>query len=368
MSTPEKLFITGATGFLGGAVLAQRLMEGNVNNTLVLARADSPEEALNRVKEQMRLFEIAEDTLRLLTTDQIVFGDLGSTQIHDDPRLQDVGVIINCAAVPSFGNNPRIFSVNVEDTFVFAKGMSTLPRLRRFIHIGTAMACGAQAESPIFEHYEPDEAQHLVPYTESKEAIEKRLQSELPGLPLIVARPSIVVGHSRLGCGPSSSIFWVFRMAKMLGEFMCDIDHKVDVVPVDWCADILLRLAAKPELKYPRYHLSAGIKSNTFREIDAAMSKAMGVEIMHDFRRAELSELMARRDQFPAMFGTDNQRIIIKAIQLYGGFSSLSFLFDNSNLQDEGFPEPPHFTDYLHRCIETSQAQTIAEQMIVDFK
>jgi hypothetical protein len=32
--------------------------------------------------------------------------------------------------------------------------------------------------------------------------------------PLIVARPSIVVGHTRLGCRPSASIFWYYRSSR----------------------------------------------------------------------------------------------------------------------------------------------------------
>jgi len=65
------------------------------------------------------------------------------------------------------------------------------------------------------------------------------LRDEVPGLPLIVARPSIVVGHSLYGRGVSSSIFWVFRMARLLEKFTCDLDQHIDVVPVDYCAKAL---------------------------------------------------------------------------------------------------------------------------------
>jgi hypothetical protein len=68
------------------------------------------------------------------------------------------------------------------------------------------------------------------------------MRQECPNLPLLIARPSIVVGHTRHGCTPSSSIFWVFSMGLMLQKFMCSMEDRIDVVPVDYCADALLML------------------------------------------------------------------------------------------------------------------------------
>lgn len=366
----NKILVTGATGFLGGAVVAQLVCEGRSDEVLALARAASPQEALARVIDQLRLYEVPEARIAELSEAHILFGDLADPRWAQDPRATDISVIINCAAVASFGNNPRIWSVNVDDTFAFAEAASGLPALKRFLHVGTGMACGAQASSPVTECYEFDgEVEHLVPYTQSKATIEARIHEELPHLPFVVARPSIVVGHSRLGCKPSSSIFWVFKMGKALGEFMCEYDDKIDVIPVDWCADALLRLAQKPELQWSRYHLSAGPDAScTFREIDLAMSAALGVEPMNGYQQVDYARLYARRAQFAEMFGARSPKIILKAIKLYGGFSSLNFIFCNRRLRDEGVQAPPRFVEYLERCIETTAGTSIAEQMIVDFK
>lgn len=362
--------ITGATGFLGGAIVAQLLAEGRVADLRLLVRAGSPEQGLERVADQLRLMEVTPEQLASLTTDNIVLGDLGETGWIDDARLAPVTTVINCAAIASFGNNPNIWTVNVDDTLNFARAVATLPQLHRFLHVGTAMACGIQAESPVTECYESEtQAQHLVPYTLSKATIEARIREELPNLPFVVARPSIVVGHTRLGCKPSSSIFWTFRMAKALGEFMCDYEDTIDVIPVDWCASALIQLAEKPELQWSRYHISAGKASACqIRDIDEGLSKAMNVPLATNYKCVDYGHLYERRAEFAELFGGANPKSILNAIKLYGGFSALNFLFDNTRLLAEGIAPAPRLTEYLGVCVQTTEGKAIGDLMRVDFK
>jgi thioester reductase-like protein len=58
------LLITGVTGFLGGAAL-EKILHQDID-LLLLVRA-SPEAGLERVKENMRKFNIAEEKLAMLT-------------------------------------------------------------------------------------------------------------------------------------------------------------------------------------------------------------------------------------------------------------------------------------------------------------
>lgn len=123
----DLLLLTGATGFLGGAVL-DKLMNNQKNiELLLLVRADSQHTGLERVKDNGRKFNICEDRLHSLTIDNILLGDLNNPETFlYDPRLDKVTYVINCAAVASFGNNPLIWSVNVTGTLAFAKRMTKL--------------------------------------------------------------------------------------------------------------------------------------------------------------------------------------------------------------------------------------------------
>lgn len=369
MNSTNKLFITGATGFLGGAIAAELIQQKRLHECLFLVRGEAISQALHRIKTNMRLFDVPEYQLDELTTAHIVLGDLGSMDWHEDERLNQVHSVINSAAVASFGKSPRIWTVNHDDTMSFAGRMAELPQLKRFLHVGTGMACGTQAESPVTESYDAgNAAQHLVPYTRSKAAVEAKMAEQFPNLPLVVARPSIIVGHTKLGCAPSSSIFWVFRMAKALGEFVCDFDDKVDVIPVDWTARAIIHLVDKPTLKWKRYHISAGQDfSNSFKEIDQGLSVALNQEPMI-YEPTSYEKLYARRKDFKTLFGSINPRMIPSAIKLYGGFSQLNMLFDNSRLLLEGFSTPPRFSDYIDVCVKTTLDQTIAELMMIDFK
>jgi hypothetical protein len=83
----------------------------------LLARASDPQSGLERVLENMRKFNVPEDKLASLSVDNILIGDLSQPEAFlNDPRLDQVTHVVNCAAVASFGNNPLIWKVNVEGT------------------------------------------------------------------------------------------------------------------------------------------------------------------------------------------------------------------------------------------------------------
>lgn len=278
---------------------------------------------------------------------------------------------MNCAAVASFGKNPYIWKVNVEGTLQFAKRMSEVAGLKRFLHVGTAMSCAPEPNMVVTENkLDTERDQHIVEYTWSKATIEKMMAETLPDLPLIIARPSIVVGHSEYGCTPSSSIFWVFRMALMLGRFPCNLSDRIDVISVDYCAEALVMLLLADNLNDSIFHISAGSSNSvSFAEIDQAMARASGEEAVAErYRKATYKELSASRKTFASLFGPCNERIVLRAMNLYGHFSELNVVFDNSKIIDLGMSPPKKFTDYLDRCYLSTRGSTIAELMEVDFK
>ncbi|WP_038835370.1 SDR family oxidoreductase [Yersinia pseudotuberculosis] len=368
----KKLLLTGATGFLGGAVLEKLLLASSDFNYLLLVRANTPEQGLVRIRENLEKFYLPNELINKININHVLLGDLAEPDSFiNDVRIDDVTHVINCAAIASFGNNPLIWKVNVEGTLAFGKRMAQVAGLQRFVHVGTAMACTPEADTVVDERVLSTENDaHLVEYTKSKSAIECLLAEHCPTLPLVFARPSIVVGHTRLGCQPSSSIFWVFRMALMLRKFMCSLDDHIDVIPVDYCADALLYILEYPNLPDNIYHISAGEKGSvSFSEIDQAMSvaakqKPVGV----NYSQVEYTALVQMRNQLKGIFGPCNERLMLKAMRLYGSFAMLNVRFSNERLLSLGMPRTPRFTDYIARCAESSHGMTIQQQMAVDFK
>lgn len=366
-----RLLITGANGFIGGALAARLIATDRWNHCLFLVRAQHREDGLARFAHVLRRHGVSEDLLDRLHLEQILCGDLNDVDgWKNDPRLVTIRDVVSSAAVASFGDHPSIWPTNVDGVLRLAHALVERCNLRRFLHLGTAMSCGRQAPIPVPDGYDAGAAtEHFLQYTESKYEAERRLRAELPDLPLVVARPSIVVGHSKLGCVPSGSIFWVFRIARALQCFPCELSQKIDVIPVDYCAEALDLLLHKPKLHHDSYHITAAEKrSCTFGEIDAAIAKANGTPPMKHYKAKPFEEIALMQKRFKDLLGPCNRRIVLRAIRTYGDFSSLGMVFDNRRLLDEGMPLPPPLTRYAGLCAKTSADTLISEQMKFDYK
>jgi len=234
------------------------------------------------------------------------------------------------------------------------------------------------------DQYPRARVKHLVNYTESKAEVERLLRITLPGFPLVVVRPTIIAGHTRLGCTPSGSIYWTFRMADALGMITCPSEARMDVVPVDYAAEALRHLLLKPKLLHAAYHISAGEESCcTWSEIAAAFAATrVGVAQLavagggggdqaepgdSNYRSVDFDEIAGRRHDFDAIFGPCNKKFMLGAARLYAGFAELDTVFDTSRLRMEGVAAAPRFTDYLHVCERTSAGRSIADQGTIDF-
>ena len=368
----DTILITGATGFLGGAILAKLLTGDFPRHPLLLVRGNCAVTGLQRVCSNLRRFGVPETRLDCLHADQIISGDFSDVAAFgSDARLETVSYVINCAAITSFSNHPDLWAVNVAGTLLFARQMREMTDLKRFLHVGTAMACGPQAGTFVSEDYvAPADVSHIVPYTQSKLAIERLLGEQLPTLPLLVVRPSIVVGDTRFGCSPSYSIFWVFRLAQILEQFTYDIDDSIDVVPVDYVADAILHLLHKPVLRHGLYHISAGKQgASTFREIDCALADGFAATPTAErYRRAAHDQITRRALQLHGDFSRAEKRLLLKAIQLYGAFAQLKMVFDNSRILDEGMDLPPRFPDYAGVCARSCKGVPMIRQMYADLK
>jgi nucleoside-diphosphate-sugar epimerase len=381
----DRLVLTGATGFIGGTVLVTLMNAGLIERIACLVRAANTAEALTRLRASAIRCGLPHVRAQRLTEANVIVGDLGGDFTEADlARLTEASHVINCAAMASFSMNSQVLDINVRDTLRFASHFSGSQVLRRFLHVSTAMACGTQC-SPVvsestFDHHEnanedesrdgstsERETNHLVPYTQSKRDVERLLRLYYPSLPVVVVRPSIVVGHTVLGTLPSPSIFWVFRVVHGARRFSAKAMTRLDVISVDDCARALALLAVKPKLAFDTYHVSAGSEAPTIGQIIGAMDEATGISgkrysicAPRDFRRIA-SDVVGRQRSGAA-------RLIEHALGLYAGFANLDYRFDNRRLREEIGFEPLPFIDYVSECVRTSRGIGIVEQMRWDFK
>lgn len=345
--------------------------EGFAGRDPLRGAGESTAEGLARLRANLARFELGAAVLDGLSERQIVPFDLRDAAAAE---LGDPEILINCAALATFSNHPALWDTNVGGVLELGRLASRGKRLKRFVHIGTAMSCGQLADRHVREAWNvPPLEQHAVPYTYSKGMAELKLREVFPELPLVVVRPSIVVGHSRLGCAPSGSIFWMLRMVAMLETFSCRLSDRVDILSVDDCAEAIVRLATRPALAHDLYHISAGDAHSEcietlYPRFKRCASPEEDAQALAGYVYQPKIEEKALARKFLRTTGDGNVRLVARAIHLYAKFASMSYVFDNTRLVAETGFQPRSLLSYLDRCLDTSESESITRQMQWDYK
>ncbi len=350
------ILVTGATGFLGGALLA-RLVERPDVQLIALARSKNGLTPPQRVLHSINRF--LPSAMALLPMHlQFVEGDLSA---FDDGRFAAVTHVLHAAANTSFRSKRGVWEVNYEGTKRLLSLCERMRRLRRFVYVGTAMACGEQSAGVRSEERAlVADAKHIVEYTRSKALTELELIAG-SSLSIVTARPSIIVGHGTFGVRPSASIWWFFRAVAALRFHAWSPSTAIDIVPVDWVAEALEVLLLKQHLHSTTYHLSAGLEaSDVWSDIDRAFVAAPSTPAP---RVASTNDLALVQSELFALFPSVEKTRLAEALSAYYRFAALGLIFSNQRIRSEGVSRPPAFTSLVTRYLETSGARSIDEQM-----
>ena len=367
-----RILLTGGTGLIGGAVLHNALQSGASDAWVCLVRA--PDDSTGRERLTSRLARFTDRRTARMLTDrvEVITGDFTSADESNDPRLNAVTHVLHLAADTSWWGQDKVHRTNHDGTLSLARRACRMPKLERFLHVSTAMICGSNSPRLVQEEMYPSSgAVHLVSYSESKAEAEASLARQFPQLPIIVARPSVVVGHSVLGARPSASILWVFRAADRLRLVSCDLDGSVDVVPSDWTAEILLGLLRKPNLAHRVYHVSAGMaRRSRWKALARAFEQAdpAGGERVYERLPVGDKRLLQARFEEEFGFGDAVQLAMFRAMQAYYRFCELNVTFSNERLLAEGFRSSPSLPDYLFTCLRNCECPEIIDQFTDDME
>lgn len=365
----NRVLLTGATGLIGGAVLHRALSSGHPAEWVCLVRAPDAEAGRQRIAARLGRFTNPLTAQRLAQRVEVVTGDFTQADRIADPRLDSVTQVLHLAADTSWWAEGKVHKTNHDGTLALARRASHMAGLTRFLHVSTAMICGGEPPHLVDETLYPrPDTHHLVHYSASKSAAEMSLAAQFPDLPLVVARPSIVVGHAALGARPGSSILWVVRACDRLRLLSCDPEGAIDIVPADWVADTLIAMLDRPELAHTVYHLSGGRDHCTRWDALARAFEAADPEGgTRHYERFEATDRATLQERFAETFGLDEaiKVAMMRALQAYYRFCALNVTFSNDRLLVEGFAPPPSLPQYLARCLETSGE--IVDQFHEDF-
>jgi long-chain acyl-CoA synthetase len=248
----DTVLLTGATGFLGMELLA-RLLEQPDGEVICLIRAPSAAAADERLAAVIeRLYDEPPETVgrvRALAGD-VAERNLGLAAGDREALIETVTAVVHCAASISFDNTlEQARTVNTAGALAMielSRQIAATGRLRRHLHVSTAYVAGRY--HGLFRETDLDLGQGFRnTYEQSKFEAEQAIGEAGRDLPLVIARPSIIVGDSRSGWTSAFNvIYWPMRAFSrgLMDEVAIDPDGLADIVPVDYVADGLMALLA----------------------------------------------------------------------------------------------------------------------------
>ncbi len=344
----KNIVLTGATGFLGGHYLLQRIAwPGRV---FALVRGESEQQA--RARLYAHLAECAASYDMALPADlldarlTVLVGDIteplcgvGEAAI-DNLRNADIREFWHCAASLKFEDRHRkeIFSQNIEGTGnmleLFRAVCAGQPAAdhppQEFVHISTAYSAGA-AQGDIAEELHSIDREYNNAYEESKNRAENRVAAfcETHGLSYRVLRPSIVMGpiashHSgTTRFGIYGFMKEVHRLRDTLSklkqplELIGDPRSTANLTPVDECVHDMLALSAQGFGEQRFFHLSnpEGVSLPKLIEMIDSKTEANGLTFLPErtLDTGPLQELFDERTRFYAGYYKTDKHFLRKA-------------------------------------------------------
>lgn len=291
--TPREVFVTGASGFVGQEILAGLLDRFPQARFMLLLRSKigggSAKERLRALIGRLDV-ESGVTSERLAGRLEAVCGDLVegrfglASGVYEDLAAR-VDTLVHCAAdVDIWADYPQVSRTNLEGTrrcLSLAAEAAGRGVFKRFVYVSTAFVKGRR-EGLISED-ELDCGQGFVtPYERSKLEAEVEVRKFAGAFPILILRPSMVLGDSRTGRSRDyrsviNPIFPLLYYSKIpFGPHGRGV--AIDAIPVDYVRAAAVHLSGLPDEQVAgrAFHITAGSqKSLSISEIAAEALRHM---------------------------------------------------------------------------------------------
>lgn len=284
------LFMTGASGLLGGQVLARLLDRGQ--RVAVLVRPTAKASGRERIESILSREE--EEMGRLVPRPLVIEGDLtahacGLGGFDIDWLRRNCGAVLHNAASLEFVGADRDgepWRTNVTGTRNLL-GLVERVSLHEFHHVSTAYVCGL-TPGPVTET--PSSGSHGFrnDYEASKHDAEWLVRSAAFLDRPTFYRPAVIVGHSQTGA--TATYHGMMAMLQLMTVIVRSLpaddtgfrkvslrlamtgDEQRNMVPVDWVAEAVARLLGIPAARGRTIHLAPRVPITVRQIIDSTSS------------------------------------------------------------------------------------------------
>ncbi|CAM3789778.1 thioester reductase domain-containing protein [Xenorhabdus thuongxuanensis] len=249
---PDKVLLTGATGYLGLHLLEQLLKQTSAR-IICLCRASDAEHARERIKSGFKKYHI--DAGNGLERVDFIIGDLGQPRFGLLPEswmqlAEEVDVIYHNGALVNFiYPYSALKNINVDGTRT-ALELACTARLKHFHYVSSVNALYAtQSPRPYMEDDRAMSESVCDPsgYSGSKWVSEGIINiARQRGVPVSIYRPGLILGHTLTGAVQVNDYLIASLKGYLAMGFYPDHALLLDIVPVDYVAASLVHISKQP--------------------------------------------------------------------------------------------------------------------------
>jgi long-chain acyl-CoA synthetase len=261
------VLLTGANGFLGTQV-ALRLLRSYNYKIIALIRGNDKQHATNRLSRAW--WEFPELLDELGNRIHVLNGDITRTELGIENQeyknlIQTVTHIIHTAADWKLKSSlEELQKINVHGTENMLK-LAQLAHedhgLERFSHVSTAYVAGGK-KGVVSEDSLTSKYGFLSDYEKTK--FESEVLVRKSGFEVSIFRPSMIVGDSSTGYIKTFNTVYVPLRLYLSGKLKIipvSRSMKINLVPVDYVADSIVKLTFDREAVNKTFHLTAPVES-----------------------------------------------------------------------------------------------------------
>ncbi|MGF1468668.1 MAG: SDR family oxidoreductase [Sandaracinaceae bacterium] len=345
--------ITGATGYLGSYALTELLAERSAGPFYLLTRGRDRPEQERKLWRALQLHLDPAAFRAALERVHFVPGDLTADGLGIPPEVRRslpdrVTRVLHIAASLNRRSARECTNVNLRGTL----SVLTLAReiaegrggLDRFTFVSTTAVAGDLEHRMVAEDEAVDWSRRdYDPYARTKKLAEHMCAELLPGVSLVIVRPSAVVGDSRFAETTQFEMVRAYCFFVDLPAVPLDPRARQELVNADFVGRAMARLHLAEAPRHRIYHLSSGASSPTAGAIGDALARAAGRSprfvpaLQGPFRRSVDTLANGPRGRISRLAGL---------LSVFLPYVTNDVVFDNRRVVDELRIEPVPFTAY----------------------
>jgi thioester reductase-like protein len=256
---PKKIFLTGATGFIG-AFFLKYLIENTDATIYCLCRASSEKQALERLTQTLKKYLIWDPKYAkriIALPGHLEKPLLGLTPSSFQTLASEIDAIFHFGA---FVNHAMSYEqhrpANVLGTQEVLRLAST-HRLKPLHFISTVAVVEGIKTLPVSEDVPIEKSKNLTNgYVESKWVSEKLiLIARSRGIPCTIFRLPRVSGDAHIGSGPTGDFLWRLVQASLTLKMAPKVDLYDDLTPVDYVCAAIYRISTQSQWINSQFHV-----------------------------------------------------------------------------------------------------------------